>query len=96
MTRIQKDTMNSWKDHLKQKLTDQSVGNKEWWSSIKQHQGFSLDDSIPSLSKPDGSLVTHDQNKAQLLAAHFSTKMTIVDPEHAPPAGGGAAATQTS
>ena len=60
MTKIQKDEMNSWKDHLKQKLTGQSVGNKEWWNNIKQHQGFFPDNSIPPLSKPDGSVVTCD------------------------------------
>ena len=59
--------------------------NKEWWRSIKQQQGFFPDDSIPLLSTTDGSVVIHDRDKAQLLAAHFST-MSVADPERAPPA----------
>ena len=38
------------------------------------------------LSTPNGSVVTGDHDKTQLLAAHFSTKMTVADPERAPPA----------
>ena len=85
MKRVQKEAINSWKNHLKRKLAGQSVGNKEWWSSIKQQQGLSPDDSIPPLTTPDGSVVTRDQDKAQMLAAHFSSKMTCPDPKCAPP-----------
>ena len=56
------NTCTSWPANLKQKFTGQSVGNKEWWSSIKQQQGFSPDNSIPPLSTPDGSVVTHEKS----------------------------------
>jgi len=85
MKRVQKEAINRWKDHLKRKLAGRSVGNKEWWSSIKQQQGFSPDDSIPPLTTSNGAVVTHDQDKAQMLAAHFSSKMTCPDPKRAPP-----------
>lgn len=85
MKRIQKEAMKNWREHLRQKLTGQSMGTKEWWSSIKQQQGFSPDDSIPPLTTPDGSIVTRHQDKAQVLAAHFSSKMTVPDPECEPP-----------
>ena len=85
MEKVQKAATNNWKDNLKRKLTGQSVGNKEWWSSIKQQQGFSPDDSIPPLTTTNGSIVTRDQDKAQVLAAHFSSKMACPDPTCAPP-----------
>ncbi|KAG0717932.1 hypothetical protein GWK47_053432 [Chionoecetes opilio] len=81
MKRVQKEAINNWRDHLKRKLTGQSVGTKDWWSSIKQQQSFSRDDSIPPLTAPDGSVVTCHRGKAQVLAAHFSSKMTVPDPE---------------
>ena len=77
--------MNSWKDHLKQKLTGQSVGNKGWWSSIKQRQCFSLYDSIPPNVNTWWLLSHKDQSKAQLLPAHF-IKVTVAHPECAAPA----------
>ena len=83
MKRVQNEAINSWKYHLMRKLTGQSVGNKDWWSSIKQQQGFSPDDSIPPLTTSDGSIVTRDQKKAQVLAAHFSSKMSVPDPGRA-------------
>ncbi|KAG0720078.1 hypothetical protein GWK47_049231 [Chionoecetes opilio] len=85
MKRVQKEVINNWRDHLKRKLTGQPVGTKDWWSSIKQQQGFSRDDSIPPLTAPDGSVVTSHRGKAQVLAAHFSSKMTVPDPEREPP-----------
>ncbi|KAG0718254.1 hypothetical protein GWK47_052787 [Chionoecetes opilio] len=85
MKRVQKEAINNWRDHLKRKLTGQSVGTKDWLSSIKQQQDFSRDDSIPPLTAPDGSVVTSHRGKAQVLAAHFSSKMTVPDPEREPP-----------
>ncbi|KAG0715101.1 hypothetical protein GWK47_012725 [Chionoecetes opilio] len=35
MKRVQKEAINNWRDHLKRKLTGQSVGTKDWW---EQHQ----------------------------------------------------------
>ncbi|KAG0720009.1 hypothetical protein GWK47_007011 [Chionoecetes opilio] len=86
MKRVQKEAISNWRDHLKRKLTGQSVGIKDWLSNIKQQQGFSRDDSIPLLTAPDGSVVTSHRGKPQVLAAHFSSKMTVPDPERESPA----------
>lgn len=81
MTHVQTWAIRHWKEDLKSKLTGQSVGSKTWWSSIKQHQGLAPDDCIPPLTRPDGTVATRDKEKAQLLATHFSAKMTVPDPK---------------
>lgn len=70
---------------MKTKLSGQSVGSKEWWSGVKQQQGLSADNAIPPLVRPDGSVAMRDKDKAELLAAHFSSKMSVPDPLRAPP-----------
>ncbi|MPC68387.1 hypothetical protein E2C01_062587 [Portunus trituberculatus] len=45
------------------------------------HQGA----SIPSLLQDDGSLVHSAHEKANLLAKHFSGKMSVPNPEQTPP-----------
>lgn len=85
MDQVQKWAIHRWREDLKSKLSGQSVGSKTWWSSIKQHQGLVNDDCIPPLTRPDGTVATRDRDKAQVLAAHFSSKMTVPDPERVPP-----------
>lgn len=85
MKRVQKEAIRRWKSALKHKLSGQNVGSKEWWSSVKQQQGFVSDDTIPPLTAPDGGLAMRNRDKAQLLAAHFSSKMQVPEPERTPP-----------
>ena len=85
MDHVQKWAISRWKEDLRSKLTGQAAGSKSWWSSIKQQQGLTPDDCIPPLNNTDGSVATNSKAKAQLLALHFSGKMTVPDPERAPP-----------
>ena len=85
MKRVQKEAIRRWRDTLRHKLSGQNVGSKEWWSSVKQQQGFVSDDTIPPLTAPDGGLAMRNRDKAQLLAAHFSKKMQVPEPERVPP-----------
>lgn len=41
---------------------------------------ISPEDHIPLLNKADGSIATRDCEKAEVLASHFSQKMTVPDP----------------
>lgn len=43
-------------------------------------------DWIPPFTRPDGNVVTHDKEKVQPMAAHFSARMTVPDVKHKPPA----------
>jgi len=85
MKRTQKWAILRWKEDLRARLIGQSVGSKTWWSCIKQHQGFAPDDGIPPLDKPDGSVATSSQEKAELLASYFACKMTVPEPNVPPP-----------
>ena len=85
MKYTQRWAIHRWQVDLKTKLTGRSVGSKSWWSSVKQQQGFTPDDCIPPLDKPDGTVATSSKDKAELLASYFSGKMTVPDPDQAPP-----------
>jgi len=85
MKAVQKWAINRWKEDLRLKLSCRSVGSKAWWSCIKQQQGFSPDDCIPPLNKPDGSVATSSREKAELLASLFSEKMRVHDPDRSSP-----------
>ena len=85
MKQVQKWAKKHWQDNLKHKLTGNSVGTKEWWNLVKQQQGFLPDDSIPPLDKPDGSVVTSSEDKAEMFASFFSSKMKVPDPDRLPP-----------
>ena len=74
-----------WKDDLKRKLSRSSVGSKAWWNLVKQQQGFAPDDSIPPLDKPDGTVATSGEEKAELLASYFADKMTVPDTDRPTP-----------
>ncbi|KAG0724157.1 hypothetical protein GWK47_041233 [Chionoecetes opilio] len=86
MQRVQRVAQQRWQDELKFKLSDRSVGSKSWWTALKEQQGFAPDDHIPPLNKADGSVATRSCEKAEVLAAHFSGKMTVSDPDRLPPA----------
>ncbi|KAG0722807.1 hypothetical protein GWK47_043877 [Chionoecetes opilio] len=86
MQRVQRVAQQRWQDELKFKLSDRSVGSKSWWTALKEQQGFAPDNHIPPLNKADGSVATRSCEKAEVLAAHFSGKMTVSDPDRLPPA----------
>ena len=85
MKRIQKQSIQRWREELRSKFSGQSVSSKEWWSGVKQQQGLSFNSDIPPLTRPDGSVAVSNKDKAELLATHFSSKMTVPDPSHTPP-----------
>ena len=85
MKNVQKWAHKHWKDDLKRKLSRSSVGSKAWWNLVKQQQGFAPDDSIPPLDKPDGSVATSGEEKAELLASYFAGKMTVPDTDRPTP-----------
>ncbi|KAG0727741.1 hypothetical protein GWK47_033998 [Chionoecetes opilio] len=86
MQRVQRVAQQRWQNELKFKLSDRSVGSKSWWTALKEQQGFAPDDHIPPLNKADGSVATRSCEKAEVLTAHFSGKMTVSDPDRLPPA----------
>ncbi|KAG0712820.1 hypothetical protein GWK47_017590 [Chionoecetes opilio] len=52
-----------WQDDLKIKLSGRSVGNKSWWTTLKQQQGLTTDDTIPPLFKSDGTVATKTRTR---------------------------------
>ena len=74
-----------WEDDLRSKLRGPGVGSKTWWTLVKERQGTSFQDSIPPLTKPDGSTANSSREKAELLADLFATKMAVSDPLRPPP-----------
>lgn len=85
MTRIQSWAEDKWKKDLRQKLIGRAIGKKSWWKLIKEQQGFSPDDGIPPLDKPDGSVALSAKDKAELLAVHFASKMQVLEPSRESP-----------
>lgn len=74
-----------WEADIRRKLSRNQVDPKQWWSLVKQRQGTVTQDRIPPLSTADGGLVATNQAKAELLAAHFSGKMSTEEPDLQPP-----------
>lgn len=85
MKQVQKWAIEQWRQSLSTKLTNRSIGSKDWWSLVKQQQGLTTQDCIPPLYKPDGNVATSSQDKAELLASFFSQKMRIREPDRTPP-----------
>ena len=85
MKQVQQWAIGRWQEDIKTKLTRRSVGTKDWWNLINQQQGLDNEDSIPPLSKPDGTAAISGTEKAELLASHFANKMRIPDPSCSPP-----------
>ena len=79
MKRTQKWAKNHWQRDIRRKMSGISVGSREWWNLVKSQQGFALDDSIPPLDGPDGTVATSSEEKAELLASYFASKMTVQD-----------------
>nr|XP_053626474.1 uncharacterized protein LOC128684338 [Cherax quadricarinatus] len=67
------------------KLASGRVGSKTWWSLVKDRQGYLPDELIPPLNRQDGTTSTSSQEKADLFAEHFATKMQVPDPARDPP-----------
>ncbi|MPC21510.1 hypothetical protein E2C01_014499 [Portunus trituberculatus] len=58
-----------WEENLHRKLCGPGVGNQTWWSLVKDRQGTGHQESIPPLSKQDGTVATSSKERAQLLAS---------------------------
>uniref|UniRef100_A0A0P4VTV9 Reverse transcriptase domain-containing protein n=1 Tax=Scylla olivacea TaxID=85551 RepID=A0A0P4VTV9_SCYOL len=74
-----------WEEDLRHQLGGPGVGNKTWWSLVKGRQGLNRQDTVPPLTRPDGTVATSSKDKAQLLATLFAGKMEVDDPERSPP-----------
>ncbi|KAG0715148.1 hypothetical protein GWK47_012632 [Chionoecetes opilio] len=72
MKEIQQWAQRRWQDDLKTKLSGRSVGNKSWWTTLKQQQGLTTDDTIPPLFKSDGTVATKNKDKAEVLQTVIS------------------------
>ena len=86
MHHVQRRAQQRWQEELRSKLSERSVGSKSWWNVLKEHQGLASDDHLPPLNKCDGTVATSSSEKAEVLAAHFSGKMSVPDPMRPPPA----------
>ena len=85
MTTTSRWAIKRWEEDLKRKLCGPGVGNKTWWSLVKERQGISRQDTIPPLTRRDGTVATSSKEKAQLLAALFAEKMRVEAPRQPPP-----------
>ncbi|KAK4305367.1 hypothetical protein Pmani_022729 [Petrolisthes manimaculis] len=74
-----------WENDLRSKLCGPGVGSKTWWSLIKEIQGTSHRETIPPLTRLDGTTATSSKEKADLLADIFSTEMTVAETNRSPP-----------
>lgn len=64
----------SFNSHLKEKLA-QSRNSHTWWKNLKLSL-FGVHQAVSPLKKADGSLTYNADEKAQLLANHFDSKMS--------------------
>ena len=85
MTRTAKWAKARWEADTKRKLSSNQTEPKQWWGLVKKHQGLTPQERIPPLRKPDGDLAITSREKADLLACHFSQKMTTQEPDRQPP-----------
>ena len=85
MTSTSKWARKHWEEVMRQKLTGPNVGSKTWWALVKERQGLLHQDTVPPLTKPDGSTATSSEDKATLLANLFADKMQVEDPSRPPP-----------
>ena len=60
------------------------MGNKAWWCLVKENHGTSRQDSIPPLTKQDGTLATTTttKEKAKVLANPTTHNMKVEAPHH--------------
>jgi len=85
MENTQRWAISRWEADLKRKLGTGNISSKLWWSKVKDHQSYSLSDSIPPLNHLDGTIATSNLEKAELLTTHFPKKMEIADLCRQPP-----------
>ena len=85
MTATSKWAQRRWENDLRSKLCGPGVGNKTLWSLVKERQVTSHQETIPPLTRQDGTTAVSSKEKAHLLADIFSAKMTIADPNRSPP-----------
>ena len=85
MTRTAAWARNRWEASLRRKLSSNQVDPKQWWSLVKQRQGTVTQERIPPLRTAAGDMEVTNQAKAELLAAHFSSKMATEEPNRQPP-----------
>lgn len=76
--------MQRWKEEIKTNFSGQSVCSKNWWSGVKQQNGLSTNSAIPPFIRNDRSVAIRDNDKAELLAAHFSSEMSVLYPLRVP------------
>ena len=85
MTATSKWAQRRWENDLYSKLCGPGVGNKNWWSLVKERQGTSHQETIPPLTRQNGTTAASSKEKTHLLADIFSAKMTVADPNRPPP-----------
>ena len=85
MENIQAWAREQWVEDKKRKLRGGNIGSKQWWSLVKDCQGEVKESSIPSLQRGDGVVASSTSEKVNVLAEHFSRKMTVPDPTRPPP-----------
>ncbi|XP_045112274.1 uncharacterized protein LOC123505177 [Portunus trituberculatus] len=85
MARVATWARQRWELSLRRKLASNQTDPKQWWSLVKQRQGTVTQERIPPLKTASGNLAVANQDKAELLAAHFSGKMTTEEPDSQPP-----------
>ncbi|KAK8395471.1 hypothetical protein O3P69_006263 [Scylla paramamosain] len=63
-----------WDTSLRRKLAVNQMDRRQWWFLVKQRQGMVTQERIPLFKTATGNLVVANQDKAELLAAHFSSR----------------------
>ena len=85
MSRTAEWAKRRWEQNLKHRINSNEVDAKQWWALVKARQGLITHERIPALDKGNQQLAISSQEKANLLASMFSSKMTTPDPNRQPP-----------
>ena len=85
MEHIQKWAIRKWENTTKNKLKTGQIGSKLWWNTVKEKQGIARDETIPPLVVSNLITAATSEDKANVLAQHFSSKMTVPDTRRRPP-----------
>ena len=56
------------------------MGSKQWWGLVKDYQGELSDTTIPPLISENDSTASTTLDKVNMLAQHFSKKLTVPHP----------------
>ncbi|XP_063850968.1 uncharacterized protein LOC135094639 [Scylla paramamosain] len=73
------------REDKRRKLCGSGVGHKTWWRLVKDQQGTGHRDTVPPLTRLDGTTATSSEDKPSLLAEFFAEKMSVTDPGRHPP-----------